>query len=511
MTRSEERVSLFPKTSRLWTLLGYAAMIGLTIGVFLLVRSQGEQLTAPPLADGARARPHAAHSNVLAQVLLALAVIALLARLVGRAFEKYLRQPPVMGEIVAGIMLGPSVLGAISSSAYEFVMPQAAAPHLGIIAKVGVVLFMFLVGLELDTKLIRGNSHTTLAISHASIIAPFTLGAVLALALYPSYAHAGTSFTVFSLFIGVSMSVTAFPVLARILTDRRLQSTPLGVTALACAAVDDATAWCLLAFVSGVATAQMEGAALTLGLVLFYVAFMFVVARPALRWLARREERQTGPVSLTVLAAVFGLMLLSAVATESIGIHALFGAFLCGAVIPHDGRLAEQIRARSEDLVVVLLLPIFFAFTGMRTQIGLLSSASDWLFCALIILVATLGKFGGSFTAAKLSGLGWRESSAIGILMNTRGLMELIVLNVGLDMGILSPTLFAMLVIMALVTTFSTTPVLNLLGRSQSVGEMGLVSAGMRLDAPAAPDEIGPASPSPPAVLEPAAESGDTK
>jgi Kef-type K+ transport system membrane component KefB len=463
----EERTSLIGQASRVRTAVGYVVMLVVTVGLFFLVRSQGELLTAPPLPEVTRSETTAAHSSLLAQVLLALAVIAILARLVGRAFEKYLKQPPVMGEIVAGIMLGPSVLGAISHEAYTFVLPQAAAPHLGIVAKIGVVLFMFLVGLELDGKLLRGSSHTTLAISHASIIAPFILGATLALALYPVYSHRGVSFTVFALFIGVSMSVTAFPVLARILTDRRMQGTPLGVTAIACAAVDDATAWCLLAFVSGVAMAQMDGVLWTLALVGVYVLVMFVVVRPAARWLADREEKKTGPVSLTVLALVFGMMLFSAVATEAIGIHALFGAFLCGALIPHDGRLAEQIRSRSEDLVVVLLLPIFFAFTGMRTQIGLLSSASDWLFTGLIILVATLGKFGGSFAAAKLSGLSVRESSAIGILMNTRGLMELIVLNVGLDMGVLSPTLFAMLVIMALVTTFSTTPVLNLIVRGQ--------------------------------------------
>jgi Kef-type K+ transport system membrane component KefB len=351
-------------------------------------------------------------------------------------------------------------------------MPQEAAPYLGIVAKIGVVLFMFLVGLQLDASPLRRHSHSTLAISHASILAPFTLGAALALVIYPIYATGSTSFTVFSLFLGVSMSVTAFPVLARILTDRRIQNTPLGVTAIACAAVDDATAWCLLAFVSGVATAQLGSAVTTFGLAALYVVVMFVAVRPVARWLAAREERTAGPVSSTVLAIVVGLMLLSAVATESIGIHALFGAFLFGALIPHDGRLAAQLRARMEDIVVVLLLPIFFAFTGMRTQIGLLATPMDWLFCGVIIVVATAGKFGGSFVAARLSGLGWRESSAIGVLMNTRGLMELIVLNVGLDMGILSPTLFAMLVIMALVTTFSTTPALQLI-----MGRHGLAGA----------------------------------
>ena len=440
----------------------YTGMVAATVGGYFWIRERGELLTGSG-GEAPAAKAVTEHGNVLADVLLALAVIAIVARLVGLAFERYLKQPAVMGEILAGIMLGPSVLGAISGTAYAFLMPQEAAPYLGIVAKIGVVLFMFLVGLQLDARPLRSHSHSTLAISHASILAPFILGAALALLLYPIYATGGTSFTVFSLFIGVSMSVTAFPVLARILTDRRIQSTPLGVTAIACAAVDDATAWCMLAFVSGVATAQLGSAATTVALAVLYVGVMFIAVRPLGKWLAAREEQGTGPVSTTVLAIVVGLMLLSAVATESIGIHALFGAFLFGAIIPSEGRLAEQIRGRVEDIVVVLLLPIFFAFTGMRTQIGLLATATDWIFCGAIILVATLGKFGGSFVAARMTGLSWRESSAIGVLMNTRGLMELIVLNVGLDMGILSPTLFAMLVIMALVTTFSTTPMLQLI------------------------------------------------
>jgi Kef-type K+ transport system membrane component KefB len=469
---TEQTRSLFTGASRGRTIAGYSAMTAVVIGALFWIRSLGERMS-PPDAGAATAAAAAASGNehVLAEVLLALAVIAILARVMGRGVERYLKQPPVMGEILAGIMLGPSVLGAISSDAYAFLMPQEAAPYLGIVAKIGVVLFMFLVGLQLDASPLRRHSHSTLAISHASILAPFTLGAALALIIYPIYATGSTSFTVFSLFLGVSMSVTAFPVLARILKDRRIQNTPLGVTAIACAAVDDATAWCLLAFVSGVATAQLGSAVTTFGLAALYVVVMYVAVRPLARWLAAREERTAGPVSSTVLAIVVGLMLLSAVATESIGIHALFGAFLFGALIPHDGRLAEQLRARMEDIVVVLLLPIFFAFTGMRTQIGLLATPMDWLFCGVIIVVATAGKFGGSFVAARLSGLGWRESSAIGVLMNTRGLMELIVLNVGLDMGILSPTLFAMLVLMALVTTFSTTPALQLImGRHRLAG-----------------------------------------
>ena len=453
--------SLF-SASRAKTIAGYAGMSAAAVGASFWIRSLGERMTLPQSNGAAQAAESVStHGNILADVLLALAVIAIMARLVGRGVEKYLKQPPVMGEILAGIALGPSVLGAISSGAYAFLMPQEAAPYLGIVAKIGVVFFMFLVGLQLDTSPLRSHSHTTLAISHASILAPFTLGAALALALYPVYATGSTSFTVFSLFLGVSMSVTAFPVLARILTDRRIQSTPLGVTAIACAAVDDATAWCLLAFVSGVATAQLGSAATTFGLATLYVAVMFIAVRPVARWLAGREERTSGPESSTALPFVIGLMLFSAVATESIGIHALFGAFLFGAFIPHDGRLAAQIRARLEDIVVVLLLPIFFAFTGMRTEIGLLRTPMDWLFCGAIIVVATLGKFGGSFIAARLSGLGWRESSAIGVLMNTRGLIEIVLLTVGRDAGLIDDRLFTLFALMAIVTTLATAPILR--------------------------------------------------
>jgi len=281
--------------------------------------------------------------------------------------------------------------------------------------------------------------------------------------LYPRYSSSNVDFLVFALFIGVSMSVTAFPVLARILADRRLNATPLGATALACAAADDATAWCLLAVVSGVASSQLGSAGITLALVLGYVLVMFVAVRPLAAWITKRADQRPGAVSPSMLALIFGLLLLSAVATEAIGIHALFGAFLFGVLIPHDSRLAEHLRVRIEDLVSVLLLPIFFAFTGMRTRIGLVSTSADWLMCAAIVAVATLGKFGGTAIAARAAGLTRRDASALGILMNTRGLMELIVLNVGLDMGVLSPTLFAMLVLMALITTFTTTPLLGLL------------------------------------------------
>jgi len=399
-----------------------------------------------------------------------------------------LKQPPVMGEIVAGLLLGPSLLGALWPEAQAFLLPAETAPYLGMISKVGVVLFLFLVGLDLDPRLLRGHRHATIAISHASILAPFLLGALLALWLYPRHSTADVSFTVFSLFLGISLSVTAFPVLARILIDRGLQHTPLGSAALACAAVDDVTAWTLLALLTGVAKATMDGAYWTVFWVFVYVVVMFFVVRPLLAPLVAREQRGHGPLSRTALAVVFAGVLFSAVATEAIGIHALFGAFLLGALLPHEGRLPREIRQRLEDFVLVLLLPSFFAFTGLRTHVGLLDRTADWIACAAIIAVATLGKFGGTALAARLTGLSWRSSSALGILMNTRGLMELIVLDLGLELGVITPTVFTMMVLMALVTTFTATPALDVfLGRH---GLAQVFAAGVEPRATGKPERV---------------------
>ncbi len=305
-----------------------------------------------------------------------------------------------------------------------------------------------------------------MAISHASIIAPFLLGATLALALYPRLSSRDVPFTSFALFLGAAMSITAFPVLARILTDRRIQRTTLGVLALGCAATDDVTAWCLLAFVVAVDRAAVGTAVPVLVLTAAFIAFMLLVVQPvAARLLARLGEVRLTPGGI---ALIFTALLLCAITTELIGIHAIFGAFLLGAVIPHDSPVAREFVAKLEDLVTVLLLPAFFAFTGMRTRIDLVSGLEQWLVCGLIILVATAGKFGGALAAARFTGLGWREAAGLGVLMNTRGLMELIVLNIGLDLGVISPTLFAMMVLMALVTTMATTPMLHLLNPPSS-------------------------------------------
>jgi len=445
----------------------YGLMIGGVILLYLWIRSYGETLGAPLASGTAIFGSAASRANAgdLLHVLLALVVVIATARAMGSIFRS-VGQPQVIGEILAGIVLGPSLLGRLAPGAEGYLFPATVGPALNIIAQVGVILYMFLVGLELDPALLRKRGHTTVAISHASIVAPFLLGAAIALYLYPKLSTGDVPFTCFSLFLGVSMSVTAFPVLARILTDRRIHKTRMGAIALTCAAVDDVTAWCMLAFVVSVARAQAAGAVATIAMALGFIALMIVVVRPAMVRLSLVYGNR-GRLTQGVMAAIFVALLVSASATELIGIHAVFGAFALGAVIPHDSGMARELTDRLEDIVIVLLLPAFFAYTGLRTQIGLVSGYEQWMMCALIVVVASAGKFGGSVAAARITGLNWRDSSALGVLMNTRGLMELIVLNIGLEMNVISPTLFAMLVIMALVTTFATTPILHLITRHE--------------------------------------------
>ena len=291
------------------------------------------------------------------------------------------------------------------------------------------------------------------------------LGAALATVIPTELVPAGLSFWSFALFFGVSMSITAFPVLARILGDRGMQRTPLGTLALTCAAINDAIAWCLLAFVVSVMEATPRAAIQTVTLTAAYIALMLTAGRTLTIRLVRWLDRSSHPGEQS-LALVLAAVLLSAVATELIGIHAIFGAFLIGAIIPHDGRISAYTFDRLSDLVRVLLLPAFFAYTGLRTEIGLVQSGADWALCAVIIVAATAGKWGGTALAARLVGMPWRDSAALGILMNTRGLVELIVLNIGLDLGVLTPRLFTMLVIMAVVTTMMTSPILTKIIRS---------------------------------------------
>lgn len=474
-------IPISPTASRRGWLAGaaYVLMLAAAVGLFALIRHYGEGLVAPeaPLNAISVAAPKAGQVDVVVHVLATLAAIIGLGFVLGRVL-RYAGQPPVVGEVLAGILLGPSLLGAISPEAMHALIPSRETdPHgqvtsaLKAVAQLGVVLYMFLVGLELNAARLKHQASATVAISHASIVAPFVLGAALALWLYPLLSHRGVPFTSFALFLGVALSVTAFPVLARILHDRKLDRTDAGVVALGCAATDDVTAWCLLAFVVGVAQAQVAGAFAVAGGAVAFIVLMFVVIRPLATWVCRKLDERSessdagSPAALPAMAipAVFVAVLVCALATEAIGVHAVFGAFLLGAVIPHDCRLAREFTGKLKDVVTVLLLPAFFALTGMRTEIGLVTGWENWVLCAAIIAVATLGKFGGTFLAARLTGQSARASAALGAMMNTRGLMGLIVLDIGLNMGVISPTLFAMMVLMALVTTLATAPALRLL------------------------------------------------
>jgi Kef-type K+ transport system membrane component KefB len=375
--------------------------------------------------------------------------------------------------MVAGILLGPSLFGLLAPNAFQFIFAPSSLEALRMLSQIGVCLFLFTVGMELDVSEVRHKAQTAVVVSHSSIVIPYFLGVALALFLYSQLAQPGASFLAFALFMGISMSITAFPVLVRILQDRGIFKTSLGSTATACAAVDDVTAWCVLAFVVAIARAtSVGGAAFNLGLVLVFIALMLFVIKPNLpTWLGYQALERPNP-SKSVLAVIFIVVIVSALTTELIGIHALFGAFLAGIVMPAAAGFRDKLVIRVENLSAVLLLPVFFAFTGLRTQVGLLTDAQDWLICLIIIAVATAGKLGGSAVAARLTGMNWRESLQLGALMNTRGLMELIALNIGYDMGILSQRIFTMLVIMALVTTVMTGPLVTLFGKARQVSRV---------------------------------------
>ena len=403
--------------------------------------------------------PHLEH-NTLTVLLLQIVVIVTVSRVLGIGARR-LGQPLIIAEVAAGIFLGPSLLGAFAPDVMAFLFPPSSLGVLRLLSQLGLVLFMFLIGLELNPHLLKGRTHTSVVISHASIILPFGLGALAAAWLYADYSSPEVPFSTFMLFMGIAMSITAFPVLARILSERQLLDSRVGAIAIACAAVDDVTAWCLLAFVVAIARASgIQGALWTIGLSVAFVSLMLFVLRPFLRRLASRAS-SSDKIPPTAIAATLILLLVCSGITELIGIHALFGAFLFGIAIPKENGFSRVLTEKLETVAVVLLLPLFFAFSGLRTQFGLLSDPKDWLVTLAIIGLATVGKFGGSTLAARWTGLRWREASAIGILMNTRGLVELIVLNIGLDLGVINSTVFTMLVVMALVTTFATTPLIR--------------------------------------------------
>lgn len=400
------------------------------------------------------------HFDTVVLVLIQVLIVIGLSRLVGLVFRQ-INQPLVIGEIVAGIMLGPSLLGLLAPAVGLALFPAQTIPYLGVLSQIGLIFFMFLIGLELDPKYLRNKLDVAVLTSHVSILVPFSLGTLISLLLYPLVSNAGVSFTAFALFLGAAMSITAFPVLARIITENNLQGTPLGTLALTCAAVDDVTAWCLLALAIAVTrTNSMLAAVPTILEAIVYIAFMVVVIRPFLRKLSVHYDRAKR-LTQFLLAAIYMGVVASALVTEIIGIHLIFGAFLLGAVMPKHAGLTRELAQKTEDFVLTFLLPIFFAYSGLRTQIGLLNTPILWLLCGLVVLVAIVGKYCGTYVAARFCGIDKQEASALGWLMNTRGLTELIVLNIGLSLNVISPLLFTMLVIMALVTTFMTSPLLR--------------------------------------------------
>jgi len=394
-------------------------------------------------------------------LLLQIIVIIVVAKVFAAIFRR-IGQPPVMGEMVAGIALGPSVLGLLSPQISSFLFPAPSLPTLGVLSQIGVVLFMFIVGMEVDLEHLREKASSAIMVSHASIVVPFLLGAALSLTLFSTLATANSTFTPFALFMGIAMSITAFPVLARIIKDRQLTNSPLATTALACAAVDDVSAWCILAVVMAIAKATgLAGALVTIGLTAVFILVMLLLVKPQLERIVGNRIADAR-YSRRLLASALAFALASAWVTETLGIHALFGGFLAGLVMPSDRGVQRFFEEKIEVFSSTFLLPLFFVFTGLRTKVTLLNDRWSLMVCLAIIAVAIVGKLGASMLMARWTRMSWRDSFAIGALMNTRGLVELVVLNIGYDLGILSDRIFVMMVIMALTTTFMTAPLLSL-------------------------------------------------
>jgi Kef-type K+ transport system membrane component KefB len=454
----------------------YAGLLILFVALILIMLRQGGSAVTGYERMGTEksAQPAAPvffdnlfHSNIqeaLPRLLLQIIIIIAATRCLGLLFKR-IGQPAVVGETLAGIILGPSLLGLLFPDLFHFIFPAESLPNLRFLSQIGLILFMFIVGLELDTRLLRKQAFEAIIISHTSILIPFSLGVFLSLFLYHDYALQQTDFYPFALFMGIAMSITAFPVLARIIRDRKLTDTKLGILALSCAASDDVTAWCILAIlIALIRSGSGMNGFIIVGMVAMYILIMLIPVKKLLGGIQSAYEK--GKISdNTLMAIVFAVLLSSAWCTEVIGIHALFGAFLAGIVIPKNKLLQNRIVDRISDLTLVLLLPLFFVYTGLRTQAGILNSGSLWISFGFILVCAVAGKFGASALVARALGQTWRDSLSIGALMNTRGLMELVVLNIGYDMGILSTEIFSMMVLMALLTTMMTSPLLDRIGR----------------------------------------------
>ena len=409
----------------------------------------------------------------LALLLFQIITIVLVARIFGWIFRK-IGQPSVIGEIIAGIVLGPSLFGLYFPDMKDALFPLESLGNLQMLSQVGLILFMFVIGMELDLKALKNKANEAVVISHASIVIPFALGIGLSYLIYPNFVPKDIDpatgvevfkipFLSFSLFMGIAMSITAFPVLARIVQERGIHKTKLGTIVITCAATDDITAWCILAAVIALVKSGSPLSALyTIAFTILYILVMLKIIRPILDRLVNIYSLQE-KMRAAIIASLFVMLLISSYISSIIGIHSLFGAFIAGVIMPTNFNFRKIVIDKIEDVSIVLLLPLFFVITGLKTQIGLLNTPHLWITFGWILLVAIIGKFGGSSLAAKMVGQTWKDSLSIGVLMNTRGLMQLIVLNIGYDLGILSPEIFAMMILMAVVTTFMTIPALDLI------------------------------------------------
>ena len=419
--------------------------------------------SAPLPEPGASAQPAKKRSGeeTFGRLMLAIAAVILAARLVGTGLAR-LAQPRVMGEVLAGILLGPTILGAFWPEAKDYLFPPDIVALLGGAAQIGLAFYLFLVGMEVDPQMIRKRIRRAAYISNASVAVPMTLGLLAALPVYRLLAP-DVDYLPFALFIGVSMSITAFPVLARILAERRMLHHPVGAMAIAGAAIDDVSAWGLLALATAVAgSGSGLHALVVVGLAGAFTAGMIIVVRPFLGRVSTAYD-EAGRVPAIWIGAIVVGVLLSAYIAQQIGIAAIFGAFVMGLIMPRHAGLTGDVSGRLEEFVVIVLLPLFFVVTGLRTDVGALNRPELWLIALGLLVVAVVGKWLGAMGASRYVGLPWRDSSAIGALMNTRGLAELIVLNIGLELGLISTALFTMLVLMALVTTLAAGPALRLL------------------------------------------------
>jgi Kef-type K+ transport system membrane component KefB len=445
--------------------IAYILLVGLPILCLLGVLEAGRGLTAPAAAAAvgkAVARSTGAVPT-LSRLFVQIGVIIILARVTGALFKR-IHQPQVVGEMAAGILLGPSLLGWAAPSVSVALFPPASLDYLNAFSQIGLVFFMFLVGLSLNTKELHEYGHAAVLTSHVSIATPFCLGSLAALFLYPRLSNSGVTFTGFALFMGAAMSITAFPVLARILTERNLLRTKLGSIAIACAAVDDVTGWCVLAYIVVLIRVTQTSIPvwMTIGGALTYILVMLFGVKRVMPRLERSYLRH-GRLTENVVAVIILLILASALCTEALGVHLLFGAFLLGTIMPKSAEFVEHLAQKFESITVALLLPLFFAYSGLRTSVGIAAGHGMWVYTGMVLVVAVAGKLGGCLAAAKFAGMSWRDATSLGLLMNTRGLMQLIILNIGLDIGVISPAVFSMMVVMALLTTFMTTPFLDIL------------------------------------------------